>query len=139
MAKKKRLEKEFSLGCTGPSEKGDVDAINLMIGWDKDEESILCEFEIALTQDPNGRFAMQARVFSDAWIAFRECSEVFKILEKMNDCFRKTNFQMIKTPKPFEELVKKLEKAGWKNIGRKQSRFVRMCSECHQEVVKRRQ
>lgn len=131
----KKLHKQFWLGCAGLSDTHDVDEIHLEVSKTSRKDDFLYEFSIALVQFREGGYAMQARVFSDSWHAYRDCPEVWKLLVAMNNCFRDGDtFGRIKTPKPFDQLVKKLEEMGWKNTGRKQARFFRRCSECHQEV-----
>lgn len=128
----RKLRKTFWLGPACPSTDDiEVDGIHLQVYESKSEESFLYEFGIALVQFRQGEFAMQARIFSDSWAAFEDCPEVFKILKSMNQCFRDLDR---KDAGPFNELVEKLKKAGWKDEGRKQSRYYRMCSQCHQEI-----
>lgn len=130
---KKKVYKGFYLGANLPGVESDVDAVNLHVKDDPESDGVYYEFSIALVQFRQGTYAMQARVFSDAWEAFSGCSEVFEILKTMHDCFREEWGQ---SPEPFDLLVASLEKAGWKNEGRKTSRFVRRCGECGQQVRK---
>ncbi len=127
---KKRLHKGFKLGAYTGADSTVIDAANLYVTDNPDEEGVHYEFSIVLMQFREGRYAIQARVFSDAWLAFTECEEVFTILSEMHQCC----YRQIGTPEPFDELVKKLEKAGWKNEGRRIGRFWRSCSECGTEV-----
>lgn len=129
----KKLRKTFWLGPTsaGPDDV-DVDGIHLQVYESDNEDSFLYEFGIALVQFRDGGFAMQSRVFSDAWKAFKDCPEVFKLLTSMDRCFRGDMGR--KGPEPFDELVKKIKEAGWKGVERKQSRYYRMCSQCHQDI-----
>lgn len=131
----KKLRKTLWLGPACPSSDDiEVDGIHLQVYESKSEESFLYEFGIVLVQFRDGGYAMQARVFSDSWTAFEDCPEVFKIMGSMNHCFRDLGR---KDATPFEELVEKLKKAGWHDEGRKQSRFYKTCSQCHQEVPAR--
>jgi hypothetical protein len=130
----KKIHKAFNLGCLLPGDSSDVDAIHLYVTDGPKGEGCLYEFTIALVQFRDGNYAMQARIFSDAWRAFDGCREVFTILDRMHDCFRSDEFPYKKGPEVFDSLVSNLERAGWKNEGRKQPRFYRRCSECGSDV-----
>ncbi len=125
------MKKSFWLGSMHALGQGhDVDAINL----DVESRSSSYSFGIVLVQWRAGGYAMQARVFSDAWKAFEECSEVFKILAEMHDCFRDSEGLKLKGPEVFDDLVRKLKKEGWEYAGRKMPRFYRRCDQCGSEV-----
>ncbi len=121
-------KKAFWLGSLTQGDSNDVDAVNLSV-----EGKDSYEFRIFLVQWRDGRYAMQARVYSDAWRAFEGCSEVFKILADMHDCFHQ-ELMTPKGPEVFDHLVAELKKAGWKYEGRKMPRFYRRCGECGSEV-----
>ena len=131
-SKKPFIFKSFYLGVHGPSRDGDVDEINLVVSDVRGAEGCLYEFGIVLHQFREGRFALQARVFSDAWEAFRDCPEVFQILSEHD-----TRYPRRATEDLFDEIVNRLVKAGWKNDGRKSGRYLRICEECGREVIER--
>lgn len=127
-----KLHKTFWLGPTGVQEN-DVDGIHFQVSSSPSKEDFLYEFQIVLSQFTD-RYAMQARVFSDAWKAFQDCPEVWKLLSERHNCFKNGH---LKSTEPFDTLISKLKKAGWKDKGRVQPRYFRLCSECSQEVVMR--
>lgn len=111
-----------------------MDAIHFQVLSSPSKEDFLYEFQIALLQFTD-RYAMQARVFSDSWKAFQDCPEVWRELSAMHNCFKADGY--LKSPEPFDRLITRLKKAGWKDKGRVQPRYFRLCSECHQEVQMR--
>ena len=124
------MKKTFWLGSMHAlGQSNDVDSINLDV-----EGEGGYGFGIVLVQWREGGYAMQARVFSDAWKAFEGCPEVFKILADMHNCFKDGSGPDRKGPEVFDELVARLKKAGWKYAGRKMPRFYRRCDECGSEV-----
>jgi hypothetical protein len=127
----KKLLKSFTLGYFGSGDDLCVDAINFSVSEGPKEEGFLYEFSVALVSFRDGRYAMQARVFSDAWASYRDCPEVWALLAQMHRCFESEDGRC--GPEPFDEIVAKLEKAGWKNDGRHQPRYYRTCGECGHE------
>lgn len=128
----KNLHKTFWLGPIGMLDNDEVDAIHFQVAKGTGEDDFLYEFSIVLIQFNDG-FAMQSKVFSDSWEAYEDCPELWKLLTSMNNCFR-GEYGRVKEPKPFDDLVKELKKLGWKGGERKQSRYYKMCSKCHQDI-----
>lgn len=126
----KKLRKSFYLGCTSPGDDFDVDAVNLVVHDGPAKDGALYEFTIALVQFRDGRYAIESRVFSDAWRAYRDCPEVFEILAVLHGCFQEDS----SSPEPFDTLVDALRNHVWKDMGRRQSRYYRICRACGQEV-----
>lgn len=121
------MKKTFWLGSLHALAKGgEVDAVNLSV-----EGEVSYGFGIALIQWQDGAYAMQARVFSDAWKVFEDCPEVFKILSEV---YRGSASPVHAGPEIFDELVARLKKAGWEYTGRQMARFYRRCDQCGSEV-----
>lgn len=121
------MKKSFWLGSMHSLGKSsEVDAVNLSV-----EGQASYGFGIALIQWQDGAYAMQARVFSDAWKAFEDCPEVFRILAELYSSFKSP---VHAGPEIFDELVSRLKKAGWEYTGRQMARFYRRCGECGSEV-----
>lgn len=128
----KKLHKTFSLGYLLSGEDHNIDAINFSVSDGPKNDGFLYEFHIALVQWRDGRCAMQARVYSDSWRAYADCPEVWELLASMHRCFEDGNYSR-KGPEVFDDLVSRLEKAGWKNEGRLHPRYYRVCRECGSE------